>query len=182
MPLVRINVDGATPVSALGHLQTVIGRVLGDVPDTAPVVVMIHGYKHSPFEPAHDPHAHILSLAPRRKGRSLSWPKHLGFGRGARSEGLAIAFGWNARGSIWQAYRAAGQAGIALAELIRALHAVRPGPTDIIAHSLGARAALAATGRLPEGALGRGILLSGAEFSCRAATAGTSIPGASPRC
>ncbi len=165
MPLIRINADGATARPEHGSLVKTIERAAGPLPQTAPSVLMIHGYKHSPYDAAHDPHAHILSLDPRRRGRNLSWPKHLGFGRRSTSEGLAVAFGWNARGSIWQAYRTADMAAVALAETITALRSVRCNPVDIIAHSLGARTALGAIRRLPEGAIGRVILLSGAEFA-----------------
>ena len=179
MPLLKINADGVTPVSERGDPDAIIGRVARDMPRTAPAVVMIHGYTHSPFSPAHDPHSHILSLSPKANGRCLSWPQHLGFGIGNRSEGLAIAFGWNARGTIWQAYEAAGRAGIALSRTIRTIQATRPGPVDIIAHSLGARTALTAATLLPNGALGRVILLSGAEFGHCAARALASPAGQS---
>ena len=92
MPLVRINVLGDTPVCADGgSAEAALSEALDGLPRGAPVVVMIHGYKHSPGAPSHDPHSHMLSLTPVRGGRSLSWPRHLGFGRGDTREGLAIA-------------------------------------------------------------------------------------------
>ena len=165
MPLIRINALGDRPVAdGGGPAETVLRPALAALSPDAPMIVMIHGYKHSPSVPAHDPHRHMLSLDPVRGGRSLSWPKHLGFGRGSADEGLAIAFGWEARGSIWQAHAEALRAGRALACLIRRLAAERKGPVDLMCHSLGARVALAALPRLPARSIGRAILLSAAEF------------------
>ena len=180
MPLVRINVNGETPFSVDGRpAEEALCPALAELPRGAPVVVMIHGYKHSPSVANHNPHAHMLSLTPVRGGRSLSWPKHMGFGRGNPREGLAIAFGWEARGTIWGAYQRAGQAGIALARLIRSIRARRSGPVDVVAHSLGARVTLAALPHLPARSLGRAILLSAAEFRATAEAALASEAGGS---
>jgi hypothetical protein len=157
MPLVRINADGDRPVP-VDDLAAAI-RTLGP---GAPVIVLIHGYKYAPGHPRRCPHDHILSLGPRPAARAISWPRHLGFGRGA-DEGLCIAFGWNARGTLWQAHAEATRAGRALARAIRAVRGRAPGPVHLMAHSLGARVALAAFHDLPPEAIGRAILLAGAD-------------------
>ena len=178
MPIVRINAQEGRPVAAEGgSARAALAAALTDHAPGAPVVVMIHGYKHTPSVPGHSPHNHILALRPTRGGRSLSWPRHLGFGRGDAGEGLAIAFGWEARGSIWQAYREAERAGRALAEVIRLVRASHSGRVDVIAHSLGARVALQAMRELPPASLGRAILLSGAEFQDEAVRALASPAG-----
>ncbi len=143
----------------------------------APIVVMIHGYRFAPDTPFHDPHRHILSPVPERGcWKAVSWPRHLGLmGR----QGLAIGFGWQARGTIWQAHRGAARAGRRLARLIAALHATAPDrPLHIFAHSLGARVALTALDGLPAGAVGRIILLSAAAFRHEARAALATPAGA----
>jgi len=73
---------------------------------------------------------------------------------------------------LWRAYREAARAGAALAATIRALRIRVPDrPVHAIAHSFGARVVLSALGHLEPGALGRVILLAGAEFGHHAAEA-----------
>jgi hypothetical protein len=128
-----------------------------------PVIVMIHGYRYSPDDPRNDPHSEILAAHPlRRNARIVSWPRRLGYGRGA--PGVAIGFGWDAGGTLWQAHDRAGQAGRALAGLIAELRGLGAGPVSIIAHSLGARVAMSALQYLAPGDAGRIVLLAGAEF------------------
>ena len=173
MSLLAINADGTTPALAGGGpVAAALARHLAQLPDGAPVVVLIHGYSFSPRVARHDPHRHILSLAPDAGcWKAVSWPRHLGFGRRA-DRGLAIAFGWEARGTLWRAGAEALRAGRALARLVAEVRRLRPGaPVDIVAHSLGARVALSALPRLNPGDVGRIVLMAGAEFSCRAATA-----------
>lgn len=136
---------------------------LAALPDGAPIVVMIHGFKFDPRSETHDPHRHILSMQPRQTcWKAVSWPRHLGLGREA---GLAIGFGWSARGSIWRAWKEAGRAGRALSRLILRLREVAPDrPVHLIGHSLGARVALASLPGLPQGAVGRMILITAAAF------------------
>ena len=172
MPLIRLNVS-ETGLRAPGAASAgaVLGEALDQLPPGAPVVAMIHGYKFSPRLRRHTPHRHILSLRPGIDcPRVVSWPRHLGFGRGDPGEGLAIAFGWEGRGTIWRAYAEAGRAGRVLAELIGAVHAAGA-PTSILAHSLGARVALAALPHIPSGAVRRTVLLSAAEFTSSARAA-----------
>lgn len=135
------------------------------------VTVMIHGYRFCPFSgPLNDPHRHILSETPMRGfWKAVSWPRHLRFAQG---DVLGVALGWPARGGLAGAYARASDAGAALARIARIAAAQRPGlPVNVIAHSLGARVALAALPHLPGGALSRLILLSGAEYFSRAAAA-----------
>ena len=165
MPLIRLNVSEAgLRTQGAQSAQAALAKALDELPRGAPVIVMIHGYKFSPRLRRHTPHRHILSLRPGIDSpRVVSWPRHLGFGKGNPDEGLAIAFGWEARHTIWRAYAEAGRAGRALAEIIKTTDAAGA-PTSIIAHSLGARVALAALPHLPSGALRRAVLLSAAEF------------------
>ena len=136
-----------------------------DLPEGAPIMVMVHGYRFSPTVPAHDPFAHIMALTRRNPDRrALPWPRHLGFGRGDPMEGLGVAFGWEARGSFWAAHAEARRAGVALARLVEDLREALPGrPVHMVAHSLGARVVLRAMRDLPEGALRRVVLMSPAE-------------------
>lgn len=158
MPLLRINAKGncAMPMDDLG-------RALDCSPPGAPIIVLIHGYKYTPLHVSQCPHRHILSLTPLPTSRAISWPRHLGFGRGDPEEGICISFGWNARGTIWQAHAEAERAGRALAELVAAIRTARRAPVHMVGHSLGARVALTAISHLPEGAVDRAILLAAAE-------------------
>ena len=178
MPLLRINADGAVAVPHAGPLTQ--GPTLAKALEGAgPVILMLHGYKFSPNHPFACPHRHILSLAPDRSDfRAVSWPRGLGFGGGDAAEGLGIAFGWHARGTIWAAYRQAACAGAALAELVSRIRAAAPHrPVTAIAHSLGARVVLSALPRLRAGDLRRVILLNGAEYEGTARAALTSAGG-----
>ncbi|SFI54290.1 DUF726 domain-containing protein [Celeribacter neptunius] len=158
MPQLKINSDGPfLPPGARRDLR----RALRDTPRDAPVIICVHGFKFSPKIPRHDPHDHILALdpgSPCRKARS--WPRALGFGSGTAKEGLCIGLGWEARGSIWQAYARARQTGEALARLIWKLDR----PVQVIGHSLGARVILSALPHLPAGTVERAVLLAAAEF------------------
>jgi len=170
MPVVRINADHALPQ----HLW----QVAADLPAEAPIVVMIHGYRYSPSQPAHDPHRHILSLDPDpRQRRATSWPRALGFGGAHPQDGLAIAFGWEARGTLRGAYRRAGLAGRSLSGLVDRLAHASGRPVAVISHSLGARVALTALREAVCGTIGRMILLTGAEFRDEAARALASAAG-----
>ena len=173
MSLLKINAVGDVPVL---EDSTALARVLREnlrhLAAGAPVVVLIPGYKFSPHKRATSPHEHILSLTPPKDcWKAISWPRHLGFGRGSRAEGLCIAFGWEARGSIWQAWATAARASIALAKLVNLIESIRPGPVDLISHSLGARVALGSFKYLPAHSYGRAVLLSAAEYQSTARAA-----------
>lgn len=164
MPVVKVNADGGLPD---GLADTV--RLL---PAHAPVIVMIHGYRYSPTAPHCDPHRLILSLEPDCADRRvLSWPRALGFGADAADEGLALAFGWEARGTLGRAYGRAGEAGRAVAALVSDLAGRTGRPVALIGHSLGARVGLQALHHADPGSVGRIVLLAGAEFRDTAAAA-----------
>lgn len=165
MPLLRIDATDDGPVihksprSAGARLRQV-ARGAG------PVVIMVHGFKFSPGDPVHCPHIHILSTRENPCRKAVSWPRGLGFDTGNAGEGLAIAFGWQARGTVWQAWERAALAGRQLADIILEISRIAPlRPIHCIAHSMGARVVLAAMERVPSGALNRVVLLAGAEFS-----------------
>lgn len=118
------------------------------LPRGAPVVALVHGYRYGPGIPG---------LCPRESLYAADgWPGRLQLGEDA----LVIGFGWDSRGSIWQAWSAAARAGAQLARLLAALDR----PVDALAHSLGARVALTATALAPAGRAGRLILLAAAAF------------------
>lgn len=129
----------------------------------APIVIMLHGFKYDPADPARDPQRQIYAYNPdRRFKRVASWPRRLGLqGR----KGLAIGFGWHASGTIWQAHAQAACAAKALAALICRIRAQTPHrPIHIVAHSLGARVAVSALSALPCGTVSRVILIAAAVF------------------
>lgn len=139
-----------------------LAKALADLPPGAPVVALIHGYSFMPDLPGQCPHQHILSLNPSSPDRKvISWPRHLGLDGRA---GLALACGWPARGSLWQAHRRAALAGRALADLAALVAELSPGRAlDVVGHSLGARVALAALPHAAPAHFQRLILLAGAE-------------------
>lgn len=162
MPVIKVNIGRN---GALDYDASALSEALDCIAADAPVIALIHGYRFSPASRAVDPHAHILSLTPRAGcKRAVSWPRHLGFGRGAANEGLCIAIGWEARGTIWRAWDRAAVAGDAVARLIRHVRARHPAPVQILGHSLGARVALTALDTLPAHSVGRLVLLAAAAF------------------
>lgn len=132
------------------------------LPARAPVVVLIHGYRFQPGLSGQCPHLHILAPIPRiLDGKEISWPRHLGLDG---TEGLAIALGWPARGSLWRAHATAARVGAALAGFAQIFRQLAPGRAlNIFAHSLGTRVALTALQTAQPGSFGRLILLAGAE-------------------
>lgn len=176
MPVIRVN---ATEDSAALHSGTgsVAGALAGcqakDDAIDGPVIVMIHGYKYHPHHPLNCPHDHVLALHPRaRRGIAHGWPRHLGFGTGRADEGLAIAFGWQARGALRHAQQRAALAGQALARILADQKRIAPQRrVHVIAHSLGIEVALEALHHLPEGSIDRIIAMTGACFLSRARAA-----------
>ncbi|WP_422029583.1 alpha/beta hydrolase [Roseovarius sp.] len=172
MPLLQISAGPDGP--ELYGAPRPLGPALAEgLQHPGPVIVMIHGFKFAPGDAFDCPHRHILSLDPARDcWKAMSWPRALGFGSGFEDEGLGLAFGWPARGTIWQAYDRAEKAGRALATLIRQVRRAAPGRrVHLLTHSLGARVALSALPHLAEGDVGRAILLNPAEFGGRARAA-----------
>ena len=157
MALLHVN-DTSLPGTAQ------LAATLAALPPAGPIVIMIHGFRFDPAIRSHDPHHHILSLRPGQAcWKAVSWPRHLGL---AGDRGLAIGFGWQARGTIWSAHARAARAGARLARLIDLLEQVAPErPVQIFAHSLGARVALTALPRLAPGRVGRIVLIAAAAFA-----------------
>lgn len=161
-------------VNAGAEWPDALARAARDLPPGAPILVMLHGYRYSPARPAHDPHRHILS--PLDRPGQVSWPRGLGFD-GSPGEGLAIGFGWEARGRLRHAYDRAEGAGVAVARLMDRLAQAGGRPVGLIGHSLGGRVALQALAHARAGTAGRVVLLNAAEFQDRAQAA-LDAPGA----
>ncbi len=158
MPVIALS-DGGQPEREIERAIDL--GVLDLVDPGAPIVIMIHGFRYSPSTPSRDPHRHILSLEPvLRNWGSVSWPRRLGLDA---SNGLGVAWGWEAGGTIWRAYRRAAASGRLLARIIARLRAAAPDrPVHIIAHSLGARVACSALNALNAGDVQRVVLLAAA--------------------
>lgn len=162
MPILRINATSAgltlhnTPQPAARKL-----RSMAALP--GPAIIMVHGYKYDPNTIEHCPHRKIFSAG------TTSWPARLGFHKGDAEEGLGIALGWFARGSLKQAHARAAELGQSIAIIVALLRAHRPHrPVHVIAHSIGSEVALSALAHLPLGAIDRMVLLTGASYSGKA--------------
>jgi hypothetical protein len=152
-----------------------LARKLDALPPGAPVVAMIHGWRYAPGIVADCPHGSILSLdPPAGDRRAVSWPRHLGLDGQA---GLGIALGWPAKCDPWRAHLRAARTGQALATIARRVHALSGRPLQVIAHSMGARVALAALPLVDPGQISRIILLAAAETRARALAALSSPAG-----
>lgn len=167
MPILRLNAgpDGlslhGSPASALSSVRTA-------ATGTGPVVIMIHGFKYDPGGIHRSPHATIFALNPDPAAQ-IQWMRHMGFGMGAPDEGLAIAFGWRARGTIWRAERAARAAGQHLARVIALIRARAPQrPVHVVTHSMGSEVIFEALHALPAGSVDRIVTLTGASYASRA--------------
>ena len=146
-----------------------LARKLEALPPGAPVVVMIHGWRYAPGFARDCPHGSILSFDPPPEDtRAISWPRHLGLDG---TTGLGIALGWNARCDPWRAHLRAGWTGQALAQIAQLVGDLSGRPVQIIAHSMGARIALAALPLSRPGQISRMILLAAAETRKRALAA-----------
>lgn len=168
---------GLRSARSAADLGGLIARHHARLPEGAPVVILIHGYRFDPHDRAGDPHRHIFAFRDAARCRKArSWPRGLGFTRHADAAGLCIGFGWPAhvphlrslltrgRTGFAQVYINATGYGAQLAKLMSLLARHAPGRrVDIVAHSLGARVALAALPAL-ETPPGRMILLGAAEF------------------
>lgn len=173
--------DGSLPDQSPEHA---LASALEPLPPDAPVVVLVHGRGYAPGIAGRDPHQLIFAPRPLRdEPRFLSWPRRLGFAlpganRRVAARGLCIGFGWDARGDIWRATHNADGAALMLARLVQMIRRAAPGKQiDLIGHSLGARVILRAVPLLSEGALGRVLLLAGADFTSRAEAALASHAG-----
>lgn len=165
-----------------------LARLLAATPPEAPIVVLVHGYRFHPAMEHCDPHRALFAMRPAaRCWKIRSWPAGLGFR--ARSAGLCIGFAWPAvcphvpellrqgRTGFAEVYDRAGRYGLRLADLLGRIRCLAPGrPVDILAHSLGARVALAALPHV-EAAPGRIVLLGAAEYDARALEALAALGG-----
>jgi hypothetical protein len=167
MSLLPVTCEGTTPRFDRGALTESLARLA----PSAPVAVLIHGFRYAPGDTIHCPHGHILSLTPRRDmPRAISWPRHLRLA--GPQDGLALAFGWQARGTIWQVQARTAGAAEALATLVATIRRLDPDRrVDLVAHSLGARVAMAALPLTEAGNIGRILLLAPADFRTHAEAA-----------
>lgn len=175
MALIQINSEadrlslhqdpGADPRLVLRHK-------IGLLPIGAPIIILVHGFKYSPFLSLTDPHRSIFSLESQKEHwKSRSWPLALGFSDGFH-DGLCIGFGWDGVGrrsnlitSFRDVYQRAGHAGRRLGELIRLIGDIAPErKVDVMTHSVGARVLFKSLSTLEHTNLGRVILLGAAEF------------------
>lgn len=158
MSAVNATTTGAPPLPC--DLHAALARL---APQSA-VTILIHGFRFCPSNPAHDPHDHILSPAPRHAHwKAVSWPRHLHLA-GAQ-EGLGIAYGWPARGTLTRVASRALAVGRGLGAFLGEIHALRPDLRfNLFAHSLGVRVALRAIAHAPEGSVARAVLLNGAAY------------------
>jgi pimeloyl-ACP methyl ester carboxylesterase len=178
---ITATAEGLKAATPGDDLEGGLRRRLAGVGPPKPIVVLIHGYKFHPALPDADPHRSLYAFNPQRNCWKIrSWPEGLGFSDDAGETGLCIGFGWPAsvphvpsllatgRNGFARVYDRAGRYGARLAELVRLLQRLAPGrPIDLLAHSQGARVALAALPALEE-APDRVILLGAAEFGPRA--------------
>ncbi len=162
-------------------LDAALAPALAALAPRAPVVVLVHGYKFSPERAADDPHCTLYAARPAEGSwKEPSWPVGLGFDPDDAEAGLCLGFGWDAvephlasllatgRSGFARVYDRAGETGLRFADLLRRLAVLAPERTvDLLAHSLGARVALAALPHV-EVAPGRMLLLGAAEFGARA--------------
>lgn len=147
MPVAAVSASDDQRRAALA-----LAPLIAALPAGAPVTVMIHGYRYAPGTRHDDPHATLFRQWARRLCFTDTRP------------GLAIGFGWNGTGMLPTAAGRALDVGDALARLIAGLRAEGAPSVNLIAHSLGARVALAALPGLAARDVGRVALLSGAVF------------------
>lgn len=179
MAVLRVNAQGTTPVlhGIAAPLRASLETALAA---EGPIVIMLHGYKFRPNDPKHCPHSHIFALKDVRDGKVISWPAHLGMTAPEAKDGLAIAFGWDARGTVWQARDSAKQASVALATVVCMIRRAAPcKPVHIFAHSMGGYVALKAIKQLSPYDIGRAVLMNAAVYRRQALEALASPAGQS---
>ena len=183
----RLTADGAYLADSAGASALYqLDEALAKTPASAPVVILVHGFRFDYSRPITDPNRMIYALEPQVSGRKVaSWPKGLGFQGSDPDEGLCIGFAWAAMPKrrvlratgFPQAYEQAENVGASLGQLLDHIdrqHAHRR--VDIFAHSLGVRVALQAV-KYTTARPGRVILLGAAEYTHTALEA---VAAASP--
>ncbi|MFL4471894.1 DUF726 domain-containing protein [Tateyamaria armeniaca] len=172
MPILRLNA-GPDGLALHGSPAAAVPVIRGAADGAGPVIVLIHGFKYDPADTTCSPHTLIFGTAPHHhKPGNVQWLRHLGFGTGDADEGLAIAFGWRARGNLWRAERSARAAGRHLANVITLIrHRAPDRPIHVISHSMGSEVIFEALNALPPHAIQRIITLSGATYASRAMSA-----------
>lgn len=180
MSVMQVNTQAGAllPMPCGRSVRSALAERLRLLPRDAPVVIMVHGYKYSPFAPETDPHAQVFALRPRSNcWKVRSWPRGLGFRGAGGDEGLCIGFGWHATAprlarGLAEVDARVGAAAEGLGKLIALIGAVAPArPVDLFAHSLGGRVALAALARHRSPVCGRAILMGAADYRSGASAA-----------
>lgn len=153
MALIQISCD--TDGSLVGHWD--------HLPRDRPVVILLHGFQYAPGHGLSCPHHSLYAQQSQHPcARSRNWPDRMQVGNDQIS---AIGFGWQGRGSVWEAWRATETAGAALGRLISTLKCDAPHrPIHIIGHSMGVRVAMSALRQADPGCVDRVIALNAADF------------------
>ena len=172
MPILRLNA-GPEGLSLHGSPAPALPALRRAARGTGPVMILIHGFKYDPDRRPCSPHHTIFGReAHPARATHGSWLRHLGFGTGLRDEGLALAFGWRARGNLWRAERSARAAGQHLAQVIRDMRTLNPDrPVHAITHSMGSEVIFEALHALRPGDISRIVTLTAATYASRAIAA-----------
>ncbi len=172
MPILRLNAGPAGP-TLHGSPASAMRAINSAAAGSGPVIVMIHGFKYDPDCDWHSPHKSIFATTKHPVlHNTVQWLHHLGFGCSDPEEGLAIAFAWRARCSLWEAQKSARSAGQQLADVITAIHNRAPHrPVNVVTHSMGSEVILEALHSLPAHSVARIVTLTGASYVSRASAA-----------
>ncbi|APX11096.1 alpha/beta hydrolase [Tateyamaria omphalii] len=171
MPILRLNA-GAGGLALHGSPAPALPALRHAARGSGPIIILIHGFKYDPGDTRFCPHSRIFGRTRHLDNTHRQWLRPLGFACGHADEGLAIAFGWRARGNLWHAQRSARAAGKALAQAIRTLRSIAPDrPVHAITHSMGSEVILEALHHLPGHAIQRIVTITGASYASVAHTA-----------
>lgn len=166
MPILRLNA-GPDGLALHGSPAPARPALRSAAAGKGPVIILIHGFKYDPSASHFCPHSRIFGRTPHPEStHHTQWLRALGFACGHANEGLAIAYGWRARGNIWRAQRSALAAGVALADAIRTIREIAPHrPIHAITHSMGSEVAFEALHHLPAHAVQRIVAITGASYA-----------------
>ncbi|WP_299703703.1 alpha/beta hydrolase [uncultured Tateyamaria sp.] len=172
MPILRLNA-GPEGLVLHGSPAPALPTLRNAARGNGPIIILIHGFKYDPGTPRFCPHGRIFGHTRHPESAyHTQWPRALGFACGHADEGLAIAFGWRARGNLWRAQRSAWAAGVALAQAIHTIRIVAPRrPIHAITHSMGSEVMFEALHHLPAHAVQRIITITGASYASAVKTA-----------